>query len=314
MANKGFGSMNEIVEQFGKLGVELSSFPLRDDSQASDWEACGTSKLRAGWGSVWRKKRREAQDKRPITPEEFIAVMAYEAHGEKFDKKMGWPSLGMWYEALTVRPLNGEKLAIDREELVGMLEHLLDTGASVAGFQALYPEALCVLLGKGSGPTADATFLRAVEVLLKRGWCPNKWSPGVQSDDGCSSMQALLWECGNIASHADDIGALVGIWRRLIVAAVGAGFDMEERSMSGMTALGGCLRERSPRLESETDPRVEALMSEGADPTRTSQFWLANFDREDVVRKKMLGYLEARQIAGASQVARGSAGSRRSSL
>lgn len=314
MAKKGFDSMSEAIEKFGGHGVGLS-FPLRDDSPASDWESCGTRQLRESWGSLWRTKRTEAQGKRPITPEDFIAVVAYEANGSKFDEKMGWPSLGIWYEAMTDGSLSGRALAINRKELMGVLEQLLDTGASVAAFQALYPEALCGLLRKGSGQAADLALWGVVEMLLERGWCPNKWSP-VRSDDGCSSMQALLWESGNVVAHAESVNGIEGSWRGVIGAAVGAGFNLEGRSMSGLTALGGCLRHRSPHLKSEADPRVEALVSMGADPTRTSQFWLANFDREDVVRKRMLGYLEASQIASASPVAAmsGSAGKRRASL
>lgn len=294
--------MSEAIEQFGGLSTGLASFPLRDDSHASDWEACGTRLLRDAWGRAWALRRREAQALRPITPEDFIAVVAYEANGKKFDEKMGWPALGMWFEAMTDESLGGRKIPIDKKELMDVLGQLLDTGASVAAFQALYPDALISLLRKKSGQMAEP-FWAGVELLLKNGWCPNKWSPRGKSEDGCSSAQALLWESGSVGANGEDVSLVETSWRLVISAAIGAGFDLEARSMSGMTALGGCLRQRSPRLGAEADPRIEALISLGADPTRTSPFWLANFDQEDVVRKRMLGRLEAEQIAEASQVA-----------
>lgn len=307
MALKVFGSMSEAIEQFGKLEVELS-FPLSDSSLASDWRAAGTKQTRGVWAREWYRRRVEMQDQRPITPEDFIAVVAYEADGAKFEEKMGWPALGMWYEAI-VDAAFGKKLALNKKELTTVLCALLDTGASVAAFQAMYPDALSGLLRKGSDQPAKPALWAGVNVLLERGWDPNKFSPLRNSEDGGSSMQNLIWESGGVVEHAESMSEIEEHWRHLIGLAMRSGFDLEALSMSGLTTLGGCLRARNPLLGDEADPRVEALIALGADPTRASHFWLANFESNEAVREKMLARLEASQIASASAMqATGTAG------
>ena len=295
MAKGPFKSMDEAIERFGGLDIGLRKFPMTDSSDASDWALCKNKGVREAWGREWQARRAEAQDRRPIEPRDFIAILAYETDGSKMDAKLGWPALGLWYESLHLGSM-GKPMALGRQEIAQKVVNLIETGASVAAFQALYPDALSYMLSSFNA-NSDSPVWSIPHLLLRNGWDPDQWSPNVKPGEGCSSMQALIWSGENVGGEKGDKGEIATEWATLIGAAIRAGFDLESRSMSGWTALGGCLRTRGNYIKAgESDPRVSALLAAGADPTRVGAFWLSNFEADEVAFQAMLGRLEASQI------------------
>lgn len=302
MKEKVFGSMEEAVEAFawwGKgAGPFSPKFPMGDDSEASNWAACQTRVQRVAFAARWKDLRSKMQEQREAAIEDFISIMGYERNGRKFDEKMGWPALGMWHEAVVGSAR--KNFGVKRQWIGELIGPLGATGASVEAFQAMYPDALIDLLTKAN-PSDGPPIWDAVNGLLELGWNPSQWMPATFSEDGCSSLQGLLWACPGLAESEHH-------WKGVIKAAMVAGFDLESRSMSGLTALGGCLvHTKVAGVAQDKDPRVAALLSLGADPRRTNAFWVCNFEEAPATRQQMLGMLEADQIGAASEPGEGAA-------
>lgn len=303
---KVFDSMEQAVQEFGAKSCGAWTRPLTDSSGASDWAAAKLKADRRGWAKEWEGKMAKAREHRSLGTEAFLSIMSYEAHGAKFEETMGWPALGLWLEALKesgVARGGVKNQFFERQELAELAVKLIQTGASVEAFQALYPNALQALLTemnpKGS-PLRDWACL-----LLGYGWDPGQWTPAM-GEEGCSSMQALLWSCPSIGGDAPK-----ACWTAVAKAAMGAGFDLEARSASGLTALGGCVAAGSGISPREDDGRAAALLDLGADPKRAGPFWICSFESAPSLREQMLGRMEAEQIDAASNAGSAEPGSHR---
>lgn len=284
-----FSSMEEMAERFAFRPEGAPSGPLLDSSDAWEWSGCLNAKKRGEWGVAWRANRDKFAE--PMEVRDFVAVLGYETHGEKFESSYGWSSLGMWLSA-TTQCQPGSNWALASEELFQKLEGLVGSGASMPAFQAAYPDALERVL------SMDETGWSAAAVLLKGGWNPNAWQPmSLFTGEalGLGSMQRVLKE----SSPSGEASALAAKWNLVLREAQSAGFDLDSRSMSGETSLGICLKASSfsRREREKVDPRVEALLALGADPLKASMFWISTFHGDPVAQKEMLVLHERQQLA-----------------
>lgn len=299
--------MSGFVELFGALPSDVDDFPLRDDSSSDAWMAAGTAEQRTDWCEKWEKKVLDARSALlPMNARDFAAVLAYESEGAKLDARLGWPSLGLWIEAWTSCtsdwPLSGS-------DLFAKLYELVESGASMQAFQALYPKALGIVLTFGTSvPRWDA-----VEMMLQKGWSPNAWNPQAFASSGAASFQALLASKSDLVSITAKVGQsgepilsleeLKAGLTRLVVAATKAGFDMEARSLNGLTTLGLCNQERGTSIKDNADdPRLSVLIDYGADPCRISPFWISAYAKNPGIQKAMLARMEHSQIAKSVKV------------
>jgi hypothetical protein len=284
-----FSSMQEMAERFAFRPEGAPNGPLLDSSDASAWSGCLSAKKRGEWGVAWRANREKFAE--PMEARDFVAVLGYETHGEKFESSYGWSSLGMWLSA-TTQCQPGSNWALASEELFRKLQGLVDSGASMPAFQATYPDALERVLSMGD------TGWSAAAALLKGGWNPNAWQPmSLLTGEalGLGSMHRTLKE-GSPSIEGCDVAAK---WTVLLREAQAAGFDLDSRSMSGETSLGICLKASafSRREREKVDPRVEALLALGADPLKASMFWISSFHGDPIAQKEMLVFHERQQLA-----------------
>jgi hypothetical protein len=294
-------SMEALAERFGDLDIGLSSFPLTDDSLASDWSKVRSAETRASWGTEWAIKRKELTC--AVSARDFTAILAYEIDGAKMDAKLGYPSLALWLDALTSRETEGWSL--DKENLQAALSQLIDTGASVRAFQALQPDALGLILSSESSKKRSPLWDEVV-LLLDSGWNPNQWNPLEKAASGMSSIHALLGAGNRVHSRPGKDGKACSYdeaeagWTRIFSAAMRAGFNLDSRALDGQSALGICLAERPYSLKKEQDARIGALLALGANPAKSSRFWVSVFDTDPMIHSAMLEQLESSQIAAAA--------------
>jgi hypothetical protein len=292
-----FDSMEEMARQMAPERGGAMAFPLFDDSPAEHWLSCSGETPRRMWASEWVARR--AKFSQPVESRDFLAIAAYEADASKMEKSLGWSALAMWLEAAKSNPPGS---ALRGDKVLGLLPKLLASGASMKAFQAAHPQALALVIGLKR--ENDENFWEGAVALLEAGWDPNAWDPVTEPKTG-SSMQAAMrchaaiGESSSSSKNKFDSARVAARWMEVVRAAQGAGFDLDSRSMDGMTALGMCGEYKAyltELLKNEGDPRMSALMALGADPSKASQFWLITLENDPKTQQEAAAALAHAQL------------------